>query len=1116
MTGLTALNPRYTEHDWVDLFAGPGGASKGITSLGFTELGIEKDEAACATRKAAGLDTLQADISLLDPTDYFGLLAMWASPPCQGFSRAGLMKGLGDAKRIIEHIQLCEDEGEWMPVDDLVEWNDPRSELVLEPLRWALLAQPRFMVWEQVPFVQLIWDACKPTLEAFGYHVWTGKVHAEQYGVPQSRERALLIASLDGEVFRPPPTHSKYYTRDKQKLDPGVLPWVTMAQALGWGMDSRPYITVAAGTAAGGQDTLMAGGSGARKVIFDAHDEGHWVEQPVDHPLRVQRSNYSHGSEGDTAETRGRGVRLLDEPSMALTGRPPQWLDIDDSTDDDPTVRRALQRALVVSTGDNSATMGPGPERDALPWWERSKPYERAINLPAPTVVGAIGQKWRVHEPGERYVEISSTRGERTLLAKAGMLSAGLTAPQTSGQQVRDPDDAPSATITGKGTAYWVLRNNTSENAAVRSIDAPAPTMYFGARLNSMHWELATDAHDRASDRSIPRDPFSQPAPTLKFGNAASSWCWTARIDAQHIEVYEWLDEDPCMPGSSWERRTVDGLPGLRGTPVPNMDWPDERPATVVATRGLVTHPGRNTDSEERAAGKVKSRNDGIRVTVQEAGILQSFPADYPWQGSRTKKFEQVGNAVPVLLARHAALEAARPTLGPEWATQKLAESLLSTLHNERLDGQQAGEKDASSAGIEGSTEHMPGTRRRTQAAEPPLTLGFAGSGELDAKATVALLDDYVGNREVKLVYLPLTNDDTTNEIVHVQRWCLDNQIPYEVVSEEDDVKKDKGLKKILDTAEGDYGVTEQGAGCDIVELLADNDVEDGVLIMFMDVEQEEDLKVFAHTEEHDVLALDICDELSELTHEDDNNEPPAAPEPPEDEVSARRRGRGGRAAVAEPKETPTDNGAYTRAEQKEFDKLISKETTLVEAKKILKALDASITTEQLRGTDKEYVADLIIVTKRNQAAEDASGSDEAQQQPPPRRRGRAAASQEAQDGSDDEGGPGRPDDQLEDARDAVFARLRGSREQAERIAHGMAAVAKAELGLKDDAEDLEVAAGMLAAALMAFAEFLIVEVRKPKSAGRPRADGTEAQPKPPVDPDAPKRGRGRPRKAVD
>lgn len=77
--------------------------------------------------------------------------------------------------------------------------------------------------------------------------------------------------------------------------------------------------------------------------------------------------------------------------------------------------------------------------------------------------------------------------------------------------------------------------------------------------------------------------------------------------------------------------------------------WAWNRPATTVQADARIAPPGHR----DRAGGERQFGPDTIRITVPEAGLLQSFPADYPWQGSRSKQHEQAGNAVPPLLAAH-------------------------------------------------------------------------------------------------------------------------------------------------------------------------------------------------------------------------------------------------------------------------------------------------------------------------------------------------------------------------------------------------------------------------------------------------------------------------------
>lgn len=206
-----------------DDYAGAGGWTEGLALLGLTDVGLEWDEAACATRAAAGHATIRCDLATYRPA-FSDLDGYISSPPCQTFSAAGQGAGRGELDTLIAAIRA----EAWVAADRL----DDRTRHVIDAARVAVTSGARWICMEQVPPVLPVWRAVAHVLHRHGYSTWVGVVNSADYGVPQTRRRAVLIASRVRTVTCPPPTHAE--SPAPTLFGDPLAPWVSWGEALGF------------------------------------------------------------------------------------------------------------------------------------------------------------------------------------------------------------------------------------------------------------------------------------------------------------------------------------------------------------------------------------------------------------------------------------------------------------------------------------------------------------------------------------------------------------------------------------------------------------------------------------------------------------------------------------------------------------------------------------------------------------------------------------------------------------------------------------------------------------------------------------------------------------------
>ncbi|MGW5402680.1 DNA cytosine methyltransferase, partial [Streptomyces sp. NPDC003952] len=350
------------------------------------------DPSACETRRAQGLHTIQDDVRNYSAKDFPNARGFIGSPPCPTFSMAGKGAGRAAMEAVLGGVRSLAAR-EHLNYEVIA---DDTTTLVLEPLRWLIEAYDwgrpfEWVALEQVPPVLPVWEACADVLRDLGYSVATGNLNAEQFGVPQTRKRAILVARLSGPVSLPTPTHSRYHSRDPERLDDGVQKWVSMAEAIRWGMTHRPYLTVAAGTAAGGADPQMIGGSGARATVAAERAEGRWIEKPEwsesDLIGFLRRADRHDVITIDGVDYRARDLRQADEPSFVLTEKARSWTRFTEATPPSGETKYDAVRLSVEEAGVLQSFPADYPWRGS-----RTKQFQQVGNAIPPRLAKPVLQ----------------------------------------------------------------------------------------------------------------------------------------------------------------------------------------------------------------------------------------------------------------------------------------------------------------------------------------------------------------------------------------------------------------------------------------------------------------------------------------------------------------------------------------------------------------------------------------------------------------------------------------------------------------------------------------------------------------------------------------------------
>lgn len=165
---------------FIDLFAGIGGFRLGLESIGAKcVFSSEIDEHAIAMYEANFHENSKCDITTLDPSMIPDFDILCAGFPCQSFSISGKQRGFKDETRGTLFFDICRVLSEKKPPYFILE-NVKNLETHDKGNTLCVMLRE---------------------LNDLGYSVSYKVLNAKDFGVPQNRERIILVGSSDGRVF---------------------------------------------------------------------------------------------------------------------------------------------------------------------------------------------------------------------------------------------------------------------------------------------------------------------------------------------------------------------------------------------------------------------------------------------------------------------------------------------------------------------------------------------------------------------------------------------------------------------------------------------------------------------------------------------------------------------------------------------------------------------------------------------------------------------------------------------------------------------------------------------------------------------------------------------------